>query len=139
MSFLPEDDQQFLEAKGITFEPLAERAPNGEERLAILIPGFVFNGDLRTIADRELIRCDSCDLLILIPSGYSTTKLDSFYTIPRLKRPSGEDPSQATREQELFARKWQFWSRHLSDGEWRIGQDGLETYLQYVRAELGRA
>jgi hypothetical protein len=77
-----------------------------------------------------------CALLILIPSQYATTKLDSFYTIPHLKRADGSDPQNANNNSPLFKRSWQFWSRHLNNDEWRVGIDGFETYLQYVRSEL---
>jgi hypothetical protein len=87
----------------------------------------------------SLTVCASCDLLIQIPSGYSTTKLDSFYTRPVLKRSNGTHPDCAASEQPLFGESWQFWSRHLQDNEWRPGTDGMETFLQYVRAELKKA
>jgi hypothetical protein len=75
-------------------------------------------------------------LMILIPKGYSTTKLDSFYTVPHLKRANGSDPNSASGRETIFGREWQFWSRHLTEREWRPGIDGLETYLQYVQVEL---
>ena len=83
--------------------------------------------------------CVSCDLLILIPSGYPTTKLDSFYTIPRLKRPDGTDPAAANGENELFGKKWQFWSRHLDDKDWVPDRDGLNSYISYVHQALRAA
>lgn len=139
MSFLPEDDQDYLKAKELTFDLKSEPAPEGGERRGIIFPAFQFNGNLRFAVNGDLLACSSCDLLILIPSGYATTKLDSFYTSPRLKRVDGADPDRASGESEIFGRKWQFWSRHLEPHEWRAGVDGLETYLHYVRAELQRA
>jgi len=140
VSFLPEDDQDYLQAKGFAFEERSERPPEGSgERRGILFPAFTFAGNLNTSIDGRLQPCSSCDLLVLIPSGYATTKLDSFYTSPRLKRADGADPDRATGEADLFSRKWQFWSRHLEDHEWRAGQDGLETFLNYIRAELRKA
>lgn len=136
MSFLPEDDQDYLATKGIPYELRAENVPGGAERRAILFPNYAFVGNLRCMRESQLVVCEVCDLLILIPGGYATTKLDSFYTFPRLKRSDGTDPDRATGENELFGKKWQFWSRHLSDNEWRVGIDGLQTYLNYVRREL---
>jgi len=49
---------------------------------------------------------------------------------------NGQAANCAGSEAELFGRKWQFWSRHLTDAEWRDGIDGLETYLQYVQSGL---
>jgi len=139
VTFLPEDDQEYLEAKKLAFELRTERPPEGGERRGIVFPAFEFTGNLYTIVNDQLQPCSSCDLLIVIPQGYATTKLDSFYTTPRLKRAGGADPDRAAGEGELFGRKWQFWSRHLDDSEWRADQDGLETFLNYIRAELKRA
>ena len=139
MSFLPEDDQDYLRAKGLLFEEKKETPPGGEERRGVVFPSFAFEGNLFELRDGALIRATQCKLLILIPSQYATTKLDSFYTIPHLKRPDRADPQNASGESPLFDGSWQFWSRHLGDNEWRVGIDGLETYLQYVRGELRRA
>jgi hypothetical protein len=136
MSFLPEEDQEFLESKRIKYELLSEKGPDGTDRRGVLFPGFAFAGNLRMQKDGALISCEACDVLIMVPSGYATTKLDSFYTLPRLKRPDGADPQAANGETGLFQRTWQFWSRHLDDKEWRAGIDGLRTYLSYIRGEL---
>lgn len=139
MSFLPEEDQEYLESKELKYELLAENGPEGKERRGVLFRGFPVPGNLRIHKDSGLVACESCDLLIMIPQGYATTKLDSFYTSPRLKRTDGADPDRANNETPLFNRSWQFWSRHLNDGEWRVGVDGLSTYLSYIRDELRRA
>src|SRR5882724_7920465 len=120
MSFLPEDDQDYLLIKGLPYELKAERLADGSERRGVLFPGFVFEGTLWTRKDDNIVPCSSCDLLILIPSGYSTTKLDSFYTRQVLKRADGTDPINANAIQDLFQEKWQFWSRHLTDEDWRM-------------------
>jgi len=96
-------------------------------------------GNLKAQANGTLASCDRCDVLVVIPDGYATTKLDSFYTIPRLKRGDGADPQNATGDTPMFGRSWQFWSRHLNDGDWRIGIDGLRTFLSYIRGELKNA
>jgi hypothetical protein len=139
MSFLPEDDQEFLLEKAIKHELLTERAPDGKDRNGVLFPAFVFTGDLVAGQNGSLASCTTCDLLVLIPSGYATTKLDSFYTAPRLKRRDGTDPLNANVDQVLFQKTWQFWSRHLDDTDWRVGKDGLRTFLSYIRNELRSA
>lgn len=139
MSFLPEDDQDFLNENKIKHELLTEKQPDGTDRRGLLFPGFEFTGNLRTAQEGNLVSCSSCDLLVLIPSGYATTKLDSFYTLPRLKRPDGSDPQNATVDTPLFGKTWQFWSRHLEDSDWRVGKDGLRTFLSYIRKELRSA
>jgi hypothetical protein len=139
MSFLPEEDQDFLDSNGIKYELLTEKSPDGAERRGVLFTGFAFVGSLRTQKEGALAVCESCDLLVLVPDGYATTKLDSFCTLPRLKRPDGSDPQAANGETALFGKAWQFWSRHLDDKEWRVGIDGLRTYLSYIRGELRNA
>ncbi len=139
MSFLPEDDQEFLDENCIRHELLSEKLPNGTDRRGVLFPGFEFNGNLWVAGNGNLVSCTACDLLVLIPNGYATTKLDSFYTLPRLKRPGGIDPQATTGEQILFDKPWQFWSRHLEDADWRVGKDGLRSYLSYIRNELWSA
>ena len=138
MSFLPEEDQQFLAENGITHEVLTEKMPNGAERRGVLLPGFTFLGNLRAVGG-ALGPSDACDLLVIVPDGYATTKLDSFYTAPRLRRLDGTDPQNANGESTLFQKSWQFWSRHLDDKDWRVGIDGLRTYLSYIRGELRSA
>lgn len=137
MSFLPEEDQEFFAQKELKFELLEEKIPGGDIRNGVLFPDFEFSANLRIDGVSEAVRTAS--LLILVPKGYATTKLDSFYTSPLLKRPNGAFPDRANSTATLFDRTWQFWSRHLAPNEWRAGQDGFESYLQYVRCELKRA
>ena len=139
MSFLPEEDQEFLESNGIVHEPVTEKTPDGTERRGVLFPGFAFTSNLHTMQNGALAPCSECDLLVLVPDQYATTKLDSFYTVPRLKRADGSDPQNATGDTPMFGKTWQFWSRHLNDADWRVGVDGLRTFLSYIRSELRRA
>lgn len=132
MTFLPEDDRAYLATKELTYQERTEDVPGGTRRNALLIPEFRFEGDLYANAEGQLIRRTSCKLLILIPQGYATTKLDSWYTHPRLVRANGTNPPQTDHTENMFGDAWQFWSRHLDQSEWRAGIDGLETYLQYV-------
>lgn len=139
MSFLPEEDQEFLDGNSINYELLIEKSGDGSERRGVLFHAFALNGSLRVQNEGMLVACAACDLLVVIPNGYSTTKLDSFYTFPRLKRPDGADPQAAGGQATIFGKNWQFWSRHLSDQDWRVGVDNLRTYLSYVRGELRSA
>jgi len=133
MTFLPEDDLDFLKLKEIPYQLKIEG-----DRRGIIFPEFEFTGNLAALNGTELARRNTCQLLVLIPSGYAATKLDSFYTQPFLKRADGANPNCATELQPHFGESWQFWSRHLNDGEWRAA-DGLHTFMQYIRAELAKA
>ena len=139
MSFLPEEDQEFLDENGIKYQELLENMPNGQERRGVLISSFTFSGNLRTTNGGSLVKAEACDLLVVIPDGYATTKLDSFYTFPKLKCADGRDPQNATVDSALFGKRWQFWSRHLDDNDWRVGVDGLRTFVSYIRGELRNA
>ena len=139
MSFLPEEDQEYLSECGIKYEELTEEMPGSNVRRGVLFPGFSFSGNLRKVEGSSLVGVESCDLLLVVPDGYATTKLDSFYTIPRLKRADGKDPQSANTESALFGKTWQFWSRHVDNQDWRVGIDGLRTFINYIRAELRNA
>jgi len=139
MSFLPEEDQEFLDENGIKYQEFLENMPNGQERRGVLFSSFTFSGNLRTTTGGSLVKAEACDLLVLIPDGYATTKLDSFYTIPKLKCADGRDPQNATVDSTLYGKTWQFWSRHLDDNDWRVGIDGLRTFISYIRGELRNA
>jgi Prokaryotic E2 family E len=139
MSFLPEEDQEFLCGNNIQYEELIEVMPDGNERRGVLFPAFSFSSRLRTMEGGSLVTVDTCDLLVLITEGYATTKLDSFYTVPRLKLADGKVPQNADGETVLFGKTWQFWSRHLDDTDWRVGVDSLRTFISYIRGELRNA
>jgi hypothetical protein len=139
MSFLPEEDQEFLDENGINYQELLENMPNGQERRGVLFSSFSFSGNLRATNGGSLVKADACDLLVIIPDGYATTKLDSFYTNPKLKCADGRDPQNANNDSALFEKTWQFWSRHLDDNDWRVGIDGLRTFISYIRGELRNA
>jgi hypothetical protein len=139
MSFLPEEDQEYLDENGIKYQELLENMPNGLERRGVLFSSFSFSGNLLTTNGGSLVKAEACDLLVVIPDGYATTKLDSFYTIPKLKCAGGRDPQNATVDSALFGKTWQFWSRHLGDNDWRVGIDGLRTFINYIRGELRNA
>jgi len=140
MSFLPEEDRELLALKEIPYSEKQEKLPNGTTRKGIVFPGVSFTGNLfERNKDGVLTPCTQCELLVLIPSGYANTKLDSFYTRPHLKVATGEAPNKATEVQKLFESDWQFWSRHLTEEEWNKGARDLVNYLQIIKGELRKA
>ena len=132
---LPEDDQEYLADNGVPHELIAEK-DGGTVRRGVKFPGFAFTGNLAAVKGGALVPCGIVDLVVLIPDGYATTPLDSFYTIPHLKRADGGEPAAATGDTNMFGQTWQFWSRHLAHEDWRPGIDNLRTYISYVRGEL---
>ena len=77
------------------------------------------------------------DLLIRLPSQFPDVPPDMFWTIPdvRLAR-SGSFPPAADQRQPLLGRDWQRFSRHLAPGAWRLGIDGLPSWLAAIRTLL---
>jgi|SRR6185312_3348513 len=135
-SFLPEDDQDFLRLKAVEYRLHSEMAGN-DLRRAVEFLNFRFPGNLFCRnQDGALVPAGSGSVLVLVPKGYAKTQLDSWYVRPSLFLANGQAAMNANAEQSLFNLTWQFWSRHLATNEWREGQDGLETYLQYIRAGL---
>lgn len=140
MSFLPEEDREILSSKQISYQEKEEKLPDGNVRRGVIFSVFSFEGSLyQKNGDGALAPCARCDLLVLIPPGYATTKLDSFYTRPHLRRVGGGDPNCATVDQKLFDLDWQFWSRHMTDDDWKKGAYDLWAYLQIIRNELHSA
>ena len=135
-SFLPEDDQDFLRLKGIRHTLLEEDVPGAEKRHAIEFLDFPLPPNLFRRENGALIPGGTVSVLVLIPKGYAKVRLDSWYVLPAVYLASGQPADRANGESLLFGRKWQFWSRHLTEAEWREGIDGLEVYLQYIRSGL---
>src|SRR5258706_7510598 len=116
-SFLPEDDQAFLASKAIVYREVTE----GEQR-ALILDQFTLPSGHRLLSIDGILRSATvADILIFIPKGYRTTRLDSFYTRPHLKLPGGADPQNAAGTATFNALVWQFWSRHLGEADWNAG------------------
>ena len=136
---LPSDDREFLDEKGLKPELVEEPVPGGTIRRGVIFPQFRLPRPLYIPTPNGLVGAEVCKLYVEIPQGYAVTKLDSFYTAPRLKNSSGSDPNCATGEVAMYGETWQFWSRHLENSDWRPGIDGLRTYLAYIVEELRKA
>ena len=124
---LPEEDEAYLKEKGFVYELLIE----GNTGLLIIKDYPVSAAKY----DR-----DRTDLLIQIPNGYNISKLDMFWVDPPLKlKASGSFPQAAAYFEPLpvsSGRQWQRFSRHLNDGQWKAGIDGLSTFMSLIQREL---
>lgn len=136
--FLPEEDQDFLIQKALPHR-LREEKVGAELRRGVEFSAFDVPPNLARRENGVLVPGGQVRLLVLIPVGYAKVKLDSWYVAPGLFHLSGQHVDRANSDTTLFGETWQFWSRHLNEGEWRNGIDGLETYLQYIRAGLKAA
>ncbi len=133
--FLPEEDQDFLSRKSLLYH-LREEAVGSETRRGVEFPEFDIPANLGQRKGDVIVPGGTVRMLVLIPKGYAKVRLDSWYVSPSLFHLNGQPIDRANSDQALFGETWQFWSRHLTEQEWRANIDGLETYIQYIRAGL---
>ncbi|PIW54252.1 MAG: hypothetical protein COW16_12295 [Sphingomonadales bacterium CG12_big_fil_rev_8_21_14_0_65_65_10] len=122
MSFLPPDDLEYLETKGIAFEQRVDGNNKG-----IVIRGWPLPDGMY---DQKQV-----DLLILIPNGYPDVRPDMFHLMPWVRLAKGNKyPKAADQPVNFDGKSWQRWSRHCDD--WRPGIDGIWTMLKRVEHAL---
>lgn len=122
---LPEDDEEFLAELGLPWV----LHPDGDSAGILTIDGFaVAGGGFSPATTRLLIR---------IPAQYPLAKLDMWYCSPEIRlTSSGTYPPQADVFEILLAERWQRFSRHLPEGSWKPGLDGLRTFFRFIFKEL---
>lgn len=122
MSFLPPNDRQYLENKGLTFEEIVDASQKGVILREFKLPPGRFD-------------TEQADILILLPSGYPDVPPDMFYLLPWVKLVQGAKyPKAADQAHPFNGQKWQRWSRH--NNEWRPGTDGIWTMLKRIENAL---
>lgn len=119
---LPEADEQYLAAKGISYELL----PGASE--------VFFVAKNLAVSATKYDRAQT-DLMLRIPNGYPNAGLDMFWVDPPLQLQTGGYPVSADRFEDYAGRRWQRFSRHLATA-WRPGVDGMGSFLALVLAEL---
>jgi hypothetical protein len=119
---LPESDREFLKQKDCRYTV---------EKVGGFIHVIVHDFDLSAAYTPR-----KADMLVRLPSGYPNGNPDMFWTRPKVKLADGRTPINADVSQDFDGVIWQRWSRHYPDGRWRVGVDGLDTYLASVRREL---
>ena len=120
-TLLPEPDADYLASKCANVEVIK----NGSDVHAIF-----HDHDFP-----EAYQPRQADLLIIIPAGYPSTKLDMFWTCPDVKLKDGKWPISSEVHQDFHGRSWQRWSRHIN---WRGGIDNLRTFVTSVQREIER-
>ncbi len=121
---LPEDDEAFLRGKGYDWSLI----PDGKGGLLVV--------KTHSVNPAKYDRA-ATDLMIRIPAQYNLAKLDMWYVDPPLRlNGSNQFPNQAATFETHGARTWQRFSRHLPDGVWRPGIDGLPMFFTFINAEL---
>ncbi len=121
--FLPLKDQEYLEAKGLQYSQVQESGKNGLILQNYHLPNNKYHVNFSS-------------LLIFMPAGYSDVPPDMFYTYPALILLNGGTPMATTTGLSFYGFNWQQWSRHLNNGDWRAGIDGVWSYLNKVNEAL---
>lgn len=116
---LPEEDSQFLDGSGLTWETVTE----GKTQ-RVVIYGY------HTIPDGY--NQSTVDLHVRIDPTYPDTQIDMVYFSPSLSRKDGK-PIKAVSQLNFDGKIWQQWSRHrTASNPWRTGIDNLETHISLV-------
>ena len=122
---LPEDDDDFLSELGYVWK----LHPDGEEAAFLVLEGFDVSGGGFTPA--------MSDLMVRIPAKYPLSKLDMWYCAPAIRLIStGAYPDRGDVFETFLGVTWQRFSRHLADGSWNAGVDGLRTFFRFILKEL---
>ncbi len=122
---LPPNDETFLQSRGYVWELV----PDGG------------NGWLLIVHDLEVgaggFMPAQTDLMIRIPPQYPLAALDMWYCDPPVRlAATGQYPNAADQFESYGGRNWQRFSRHLPNGAWRPGTDGLRSFFHHVDHEL---
>ena len=118
---LPEEDEEYLNAKGHRWELIPD--PSGA---LLVIRAFPVNP--------AIYDCATCDLMVRIPAQYNIAALDMFYAAPPIRLKSGAFPIQADQMEAFSGQQWQRFSRHLE--HWRAGVDTIRAMLSFAEREL---
>lgn len=121
---LPEEDVEFLTAKGWVWETIRESSKQW-----LLIHGFPIPSGFKQ---------SSATAAIEIPAGYPTAPLDMTYFFPALSLVTGRG-IPALSPQSIEGKEFQRWSRHrIAPGLWRPGEDNVHTHMSLTEEWLLR-
>lgn len=122
---LPEEDMDWLVARGTSFELVAEP---GAQR--VLIHGFAVPPGYTHSAVTACVRIDP---------GYPETQIDMVWFYPALAKSQPGQPIAAISDEQFDGKNWQRWSRHRTGvNPWRPGIDNLMTHYALVEDWLHR-
>jgi hypothetical protein len=122
---LPSDDQAFLEERNHSFEVTADGG-----MVCVVIKEFKLPAGYEPA---------TTDLLLRLPPGYPDAPPDMFWCDPPVSfAGNGGVPKASEVRENYLGRTWQRFSRHLTGGVWRTG-DNLQTYLKIITKDLERS
>lgn len=115
---LPAADEEYLDARGLTWETIF----NGETQWLLIHCWKLPTGYNHT----------ETSLALLIPPNYSDSQLDMVYVKPALIRNDGKSINSLSNE-TISGEIWQRWSRHRTgQNPWRVGIDDVASHLALV-------
>lgn len=119
---LPEEDVNYLEEKGVTYETIiSDRAQWVILRNYSLPSGYTQS---------------NADVAIRIPPNYPIAPLDMFYMHPNLTRTDGQQIG-ALSPLVIEGKQYQQWSRHrTTNNRWVPGEDNLATHITLMNHSL---
>jgi hypothetical protein len=124
---LPQEDGKYL------FERFGDgnfSVTQEADYTCIVVPGYALPAGY----DRE-----KSDLLLRLQGGYPDIPPDMWWFNPPVLRVDHSTIPQTESTEHYLGRGWQRWSRHLPQGAWQSGTDGLESFFALLRKELVRA
>ncbi len=122
---LPQSDLVYLNERSVVYEITAE-----SDMICVVIPRW----PLPSGFDR-----DAVDLLIRLSPGYPDIPPDMWWFSPPVHLKNGGNLAATNVVEVHLGREWQRWSRHLNNGQWHSGVDGLESFLALIRQDLVRS
>lgn len=121
---LPEQDNDFLENSGFTWETIREVTGN-----------WVIIHDFPVPLGYNI---DQVNVALKIDAGYPVSQIDMAYFNPDLCREDGK-PIAALAIQPIQGIPWQRWSRHRTgENPWRVELDDISSHLQLVNYWMER-
>ena len=79
------------------------------------------------------------DLLLRLSPGYPDVPPDMWWFSPTVMRADGRQIEATQVMEHYLGRRWQRWSRHFNQGQWRPSIDCLESFLALIRREIERS
>lgn len=120
---LAERDQRYLDERWPNHEVLEDGG-----QIAVVLQGFRFPDGF---APRR------ADVLLRLPFGFPDSRPDMFWVEPEVLL-YGAPPAASEQREVYLGRTWQRFSRHLQEGQWRPGTDGVQSYVTLLRLMLRR-
>ena len=125
---LPEDDEDYLSNRGITYE--LHRHPTDTTAMLMVIRQY----NLGPHFNPQVV-----DFSLNIPAGYPDAQLDMFWVYPSVVLRSGAQPRATSLSFWFEGHQWQQFSRHRDPSTpWRPGIDSIASHLLLVRGELDK-